>query len=74
MDDIELLNKGYKDSYYEGKKSDGYIFTKGRIKNDGDTTPCAVPDGISWWSKKLGRYRTSKEQREFTQSNLKSVG
>ena len=71
---IEFPNKGYKDSYYEGKKSDGYIFTKGRIKNDGDTTPCAVPDGISWWSKKLGRYRTSKEQSEFTQSNLKSIG
>lgn len=71
MDSIEFINKDYKDSYYEGKKSRGYIFTKDRIKNDGDATPCPMPDGISWWSKKLGRYRTAEEQREFVQGMMK---
>jgi hypothetical protein len=72
MDSIEFTNNDYKDNYYEEKRANGYIFTKDRIKNDGDMTPCASPEGISWWSKKLGRYRTSKEQREFVQNMVKT--
>lgn len=55
------------DNYYEAKKANGFIFTRNNIKNDGDYTPVTSPEGISWWSKELGRYRTSKEQTEFVQ-------
>ena len=55
------------DNYYATKKANGFIFTKNNVKNDGDYTPIASPEGISWWDKKLGRYRTSKEQTEFVQ-------
>lgn len=61
------------DNYYEAKKKNGFIFTRNNTKNDGDYTPTTSTEGISWWSRKLGRYRTSEEQTKFVQKMI-SIG
>ena len=55
----------YVDKYYEAKKARGFIFTKNNLHSGDGFDLCPQPDGISWWSKELGRYRTEEEQKEF---------
>ena len=62
-------NKEYIDNYYEDKKKKGLILTKGRISGKDDNSLISTtPDGITWWSAKLGRYRTPSEQTKYVQS------
>ena len=55
----------YVDKYYEAKKARGLIFTEHNLNKEKGYNICPQPDGISWWSKDLGRYRTEEEQKEF---------
>lgn len=51
--------------YYVAKKLNGLIFTEKNINDTKDLIPAEPVGGISYWSRELGRYRTSKEQAEY---------
>jgi hypothetical protein len=70
-----MAKKDYIDTYYEGKKARNLMFTENLLGKDSGKA-CAMPEGISWWSKELGRYRTAKEQQEFVDKmiNMGKVG
>lgn len=64
------MNNKYTDLYYEGKKQKGYVFTSHNINPENGYEHCPQPEGISWWSKELGRYRTAEEQKEFVEKMM----
>ena len=67
---MSILEKSKPDKYYENKKAIGLLFTKRNLKADEELIPCEMPQGISWWDKELGRYRTSEEQSSYCKQLL----
>ena len=70
-----MARKSNEFSYLDEEKRRGYVFTLHNMNpnapykaiNDTGTraVPICPPPGPPWWSRKSGRYRTSKEQREY---------
>ena len=70
-----MARKSNEFSYLDEEKRRGYVFTLHNMNPNAAyqamrlagirSTPVCPPEGPPWWSRKSGRYRTAKEQREY---------